>query len=92
MAKPEKKQLAWTDVDETTLKGTVLSSLTAVREARKVVKEKTAAFEAAFLAEARKKDKVPKGKTLRFSYNFGRIGVAIDDETETAKKGEAFKL
>lgn len=94
MAKKEDgPKLDWQDVAEDTIKGAAKKALDDLREARKVVKEKQAKFEEAFLAEARKGKKLPDGKTLRFSYNFGRIGVAVTDDTgPKGDKKEAFKL
>lgn len=92
MAKEDKKKLSWSDVDETTIKGEVLKALTAMKEARKAARDKADLFEEAFREEARKKKLIPPGKTLKFSYNFGRIGVALDDDVAKADKAGPFKL
>lgn len=92
MAKAEKKLLSWMDVDTTTVKGEAAKAYDAYKAAQKAASEKRTAFEAAFVAEARKKKSVPDGKTLRFSYNFGKLAVAVDDDTPAKGKTEVFKL
>lgn len=89
----EDKKLSWSDIDMPSLKGEVLKLHGAYIAASQTAREAREKFEESFLAEARKKKLVPEGKTLRFSYRFGKIGVAQDDDTgETKKKAEAFKL
>lgn len=89
--KKEEKTLAWQDVAPDALKGNKAYDI--YKTAQKDAAEKRDAFETAFIEAAKKKGKVPDGKTLRFSYRFGKLAVALDDADapKSAKPG-AFTL
>lgn len=92
MAK-EKKILPWQDVDPSAIKGN--KAYEAYKASAKTTQELREAFETAFIAAARKSKENPlaDNKTLRFSYRFGKMAVAVDDK-DAAKpaSGGTFKL
>lgn len=87
----EKKELDWQEVDAASVKGN--KPYDEYLAARKAASLKRELFEKAFIEAARKAKKVPDGQTLRFSYKFGKLSVALDDE-DKPKKADAgtFKL
>lgn len=89
MAK-EKKQLAWQDVDPASIKGN--KAYDAYKAASKTANELRDAFETAFIKTAREKKVIADNKTLRFSYRFGKMAVAVDDNDAPKAAGGTFKL
>lgn len=90
MAKKEKKDLTWMDVDPAAIKGN--KAYDAYKAAQKEASEKRTAFESDFIEQARKKKAIDDNQTLRFSYNFGKLAVAKDAKDAPKTTGGTFKL
>lgn len=89
MAK-EKKQLSWLDVDPATVKNN--KAYDAYKAAQKEAYAKREVFETAFIEAARKAKHLDDSQTLRFSYRFGKLSVAVDAKDAPKAAGGTFKL
>ena len=91
MAKAE-KNLNWQEVDEAaSIAGDLKIAYDAYKAAQKVAADKRREFEEAFIAQARKKNVIEDGQTLRFGYRFGKLAVAVD-VADTPKATSIFKM
>lgn len=90
MAKKEKPDLIWMDVDESAIKGN--KDYDAYKTAQKAAAVKREAFETAFIKAAREKKAIDDNQTLRFSYRFGKLAVAKDVKDAAKVAGGTFKL
>ena len=81
-------KLNWINVNVDALGTALRRKYQSLKEAQQKAKAAREDFETAFLVESKKAGKLEEGEALKFGYNFGRLAVAIVDETETkpAKK------
>lgn len=86
------KELEWLEVEPSVVKGN--KAYDAYKASQKETQAKREVFENAFIEAARKSKENPlaDNKTLRFSYRFGKLSVAIDDKDAPKKSGGTFKL
>jgi hypothetical protein len=82
----EKKKLEWMNVDQETLKGDKLWD--AFIKANEEAGKKFDAFKEAFIAKAREKKALADDQTLKFNYQYNKLGVAKDSIRSSA----TFKL
>ena len=71
--------------------GDIKIAYDAYKAAQKVAADKRREFEEAFIAKARKKKVIDDGQTLRFSYRFGELAVAVDI-ADKPKTTSVFKM
>jgi hypothetical protein len=85
-AKPD-----WKEVDTDGL-NKLAPEYKALVAARKAHQEKKAEFEAGFIAAARLAKKINANETLLFSYNFGKLSVAVvpNEPKKNPKKSVSF--
>ena len=87
MAHEASKSLNWVEVDVSSMSKTLKSAYGELKSAQGLAKEKKNVLETTFISEARSAGKVASDETLKFSYRFGKLSVAVDEiETEKAPK------
>ena len=79
------KDLSWFPVDLETLPAAVKPKYAALVKANAAQKDAKAEFEAAFLAAAKKAERIDTDVQLAFGYRFGRLAVAKVDATAVKK-------
>ena len=75
-------KLNWINVNADAMGATMKRKYLALKEAQQKAKAAREDFELSFIAESKKAGKVEDGESLKFGYNFGRLAVAIVDESE----------
>ena len=88
MATKSDDGLVWITVDETSIKGDTMKHLGALRKAQKAVAESKKAFEASFIEDVRKADRITADATLVFGYRWGAVAVAKTTATKSASSGK----
>jgi hypothetical protein len=85
--------LEWSDVDLSTLSKPARKAWDAYKAASKAAGEARTAFTDQFSKDIDKAGLVPDGQYPRFSFNFGKLGIAFTDTPPTERKGSkgAFK-
>ena len=81
-------KLNWINVNVDALGTNLKRKYSALKEAQQKAKAAREDFELSFIAESKKAGKVEEGEALKFGYNFGRLAVAIVDESEVKAKKE----
>lgn len=79
MAKTQKNDAVWVEVDVNSLGTEDRKAYEAYKEAYRETKAKREAFEASMQGMA------PQGKRLIFGYNFGKLSVAVVDAKDAPK-------
>lgn len=90
-----KDNLTWISADVTTLKGKALAAWNSVKAAQAEAKTQREAFEKMMTEALRKQGKVPAGQAPIYSYRFGGLSVAFQDEGKVRggeRKAPAAKL
>jgi hypothetical protein len=82
-------KLDWINVNADAMGATMKRKYLALKEAQQKARAAREDFELSFIAESKKAGKVEDGESLKFGYNFGRLAVAIVDESEMKPKKEA---
>lgn len=80
-------ELAWQEIDPSALPPVALEAYVAYKAAYKAAKQAKQTFEESVIANA----DLPAGKTLKFGYNFGRLSIALADDTTKPAKIQAPK-
>lgn len=87
MKRANKSDLVWLSVDLESLPADLQRKFSAYRKAADEAQNAKRAFEAAFIAAARKGKKVGNSETFAFGYKFGRLAIAVvEDKPEAAPK------
>jgi len=88
MAKAQRSDATWIEIDPSTLDGDVLKAYKGYKDLYASMKAQRTAFEDAMAASAG----VPEGKRMVFGYNFGKLSVAIVDDDRKTKGPAPAKL
>jgi hypothetical protein len=87
MKRAIKTDLVWLTVDLESLPADLQRKFSAHRKAADEAQNAKRAFEAAFIAAARKGKKVGASESFAFGYRFGKLAIAVvEDNPETAPK------
>lgn len=87
MKRANKTDLVWLSVDVESLPADLTRKFSAYRKAADEAQNAKRAFEAAFITAARKGKKVGASENFAFGYRFGKLAIAVVENTpETASK------
>jgi hypothetical protein len=87
MKRAIKTDLVWLSVDLESLPADLQRKFSAHRKAADEAQNAKRAFEAAFIAAARKGKKVGASESFAFGYRFGKLAIAVvEDKPEAAPK------
>lgn len=92
MATKSDDGLVWIPVDETSIKGETMKRLGALRKAQAAVTEAKKAFEASFIDDVRKADRITADATLVFGYRWNQLSVAKTTATKAASGKPKFSF
>lgn len=88
MAK-EKEKYSWAEVDPRSFAGNIAKLWKGYEDKLAMAVDVRKTFEAAFVAECRKKKHISEDQSLKFGYLFGKLSIAIIDGK---KEKNTFKL
>lgn len=77
-----KKELNWFSVDEDSMSAALKGKYRALKKAQETARQAKEDFELAFVAEAKKAERIDADISLAFGYRFGKLAVAKVDPKE----------
>lgn len=77
-----KKELNWFSVDEDSMSAALKGKYRALKKAQEAARQAKEDFELAFVAEAKKAERIDQDISLAFGYRFGKLAVAKVDPKE----------
>lgn len=86
-------EMNWISVDVDSLPANVKQKYAALKKAQSAAAEAKAEFEAAFIASAKKMERIPEDVNLAFGYRFGKLAIAkVDAEAKPKAKKPMFQF